>query len=175
LWKSSKIWTYYYSSKNIISYLKSLFLNFDSVKSVDNSIIGFSAKECIAKSSLTRRPSNAKKDWEKEDNQQKKRCCDWNEAHSYKSAHKPNWDSSGYENDIKFIKEQMRDKEKRCPDYGYNSSKRHFQVWIIILIVLLVIWIIAVIIAVIVFFVVKKKRSLSSQTRAQNWLILLSL
>jgi hypothetical protein len=38
-----------------------LFLNLDSVESVDNSIIGFSAKEFITKSSLTRKLSNAKK------------------------------------------------------------------------------------------------------------------
>jgi flagellar basal body-associated protein FliL len=62
------------------------------------------------------------------------------------------------------VKEKFKAEEKLCPDYGYNSTKCHFLVWIIILIVLLVIGIIAAIIAVIVFFVIKKKR----QTRAQN-------
>jgi hypothetical protein len=134
----------------------------DSVKSVDNSIIGFSAKESIDKvesdSKTIECEKDAKKDWEKEDNQQKKRCCDWDEAYSYKS----------YENAIKFIKEQIRDREKQCPDYGYNSTKCDFPVWIIILTVLWVVGIIAAIIAAIitfiVFFVIKKKR----QTRSQN-------
>ncbi len=72
---------------------------------------------------------DAKKDWEKEDNRQKKRCCrDWDEAHSYKSAHKPNWDLSGYENAIYSLKNRLETKKKKCPDYGYNSTKCHFLV-----------------------------------------------